>query len=435
MTIPDISYHLIFCFLSLQELPLIAQSSKEWKRLVTAQSFLNMFVHKYKYMIDYKKEIFEASLVNSPFSHVIRDLIFIIPVNHNLELIYSIHQFKCIESLKLCIDFYDSKNREFDITPVFKALGPKLRKLTAVLDHVTYMGTPVPAFLHFQNVLSLLTSLRSLKLKISSQIKFTNISFLSHMNQLESFVCECISNKVSMQELMPYLRCCPHLIHLDLGYLFFNHRLKYLTDLYNSIQNPKLSHLGRFYNIDKNHELEYAKLLNQMVHIKTIDILIQNDHSTLPTLLGKWIQNLVLNDRKLEFEFICSIIDGLPHLTSLSLINCTVSDQSMWFLIQGLSSKLEILKVDSEDSWCNVPLSSLSNCLKLKSLKLCDAIDVHTKSCDFNVLTKCSLLESIIIKNNFGAFYQINLDTSMQKALKIPSLIFPKLNTVRINKQ
>jgi hypothetical protein len=45
-TIPDISYHLIYCFLSLKELTLVGQCGKTWNRLVTEPSFLNLFRHQ-----------------------------------------------------------------------------------------------------------------------------------------------------------------------------------------------------------------------------------------------------------------------------------------------------------------------------------------------------------------------------------------------------
>jgi hypothetical protein len=71
--IPDISYHLIFCYLRLSELSLVLQCNKEWNRILTAPSFLTIFRHNTALKIGDKHKIQTAS--NHPFASIIRNIV------------------------------------------------------------------------------------------------------------------------------------------------------------------------------------------------------------------------------------------------------------------------------------------------------------------------------------------------------------------------
>jgi hypothetical protein len=61
----DISYHLVFCFLTLKELAVIVQCSREFRRLVTMQSFISMYSSKEIIKLNINQSL--NSLAKSPF--------------------------------------------------------------------------------------------------------------------------------------------------------------------------------------------------------------------------------------------------------------------------------------------------------------------------------------------------------------------------------
>jgi hypothetical protein len=97
MHIPDISYHLIFCFLSLKELTCIAQCNKEFTRLVTESSFLNMFHFQGVLNINRQMQIQSAS--QSPLRSVIVNIKMDIYLDETMEFSH----FNRLESLDLKI--------------------------------------------------------------------------------------------------------------------------------------------------------------------------------------------------------------------------------------------------------------------------------------------------------------------------------------------
>jgi hypothetical protein len=207
LAIPDISYQLIFCFLPLRELPRISRCSKDWRRIVTAPFFLSMFHQRKSLVIEDETQL--TRLLSSPFSQSIRK----IKLKHSKVFMRSIHSFftsssfdhfiyfNRLESLNMGINWDCS--RDFDITPAFKALAPRLVKLkvnmSSNFEHER-RSLP-PSFFHFQSALSLLTSLNTLTLSAYENDLLSDISFLSCMKKLEKFSCDCIGY-VNIHHLM-----------------------------------------------------------------------------------------------------------------------------------------------------------------------------------------------------------------------------------------
>jgi hypothetical protein len=424
---PDISYHLIFCFLSLKELPLIARCSKEWNRLVTQPSFLNMFPKQHIY---FDRETMIQSASTSSFQIIISriklNISFLCPSSATSYLTHFKHLIYL--NLNMVNYWFGNNNKTSDgfVSHVFQLLGSTLRQLTISIspDFTTF------ALLNqLQNALSFLTSLESLKIMNNStrHFNFTNSSFLSHMKELKLFSCDCIGNISLIRDLPDNLALCSSLVHLDLqGYLFDN--LVEFKKVFKAFQNSKINHLAGLYNIHKDQEYECAQLLNQLSHLRSIDIsLVSLDHP-IPKLLGKWIHRLSINNRIFSEKDILDIIN-LPHLKSLCLLyRCKLSSEQMENLIGGLSYQLEHLHVNLSHGPLVISFQPLSKLVNLKSLSFQDVFMKDFR--EYELLTNCKQLESIKMKSQY--LFKEKLSENMQEALKIPSSVFPRLKTVDI---
>jgi hypothetical protein len=411
-TIPDISFQLVFCFLPFRELPLIARCSKEFKRIVTEPLFLNMFRQNEEMNLEQKVNFHNAS--TSVFRHIIRQMTFFHePLEHTRFLPHFHH-------------------------PVFKALGSHLLELkvdTIPQDEDELPLNP-PSFCHFQSALSFLTSLTSLYLSnFVDEERFYDMSFLTHMKQLKTFRCDYIDiYLIPIQDLAHNLSFCSELTHLDL--FRENDIVHHLPDpqLAGALKQTKLNHLGVFYNVSQDQQYDCAQILNHFSYLKTIGIEIETTMTgatTIPTLLGKWIHNLELSYRTISDKDVLDLI-SLPHLKSLELYHCVITDLQMKTLIEGLSTKLQDFVVYYSpylDSVCvKIIFDSLSRCTKLKSLHLSNIGGV--KDSEFDSRNNCKLLESISISNTDPWRPR---PLNIPSVLKNPSIVFPMLKKVEFN--
>jgi hypothetical protein len=435
--IPDISYQLVFCFLSLQQLPLIAQCSKEWKRLVTVPPFLNLFSNNnnkmhHKIVLQSDKERKLESLSKSSFRSIIHEIKLI---DFSYETIFLV-EFNRLESLTLEINW--TKCNQFNISPVFEALGPRLTELNVNMKLYVLTSSLIQ---DFQNALSFLTSLVSLKFITNDCVKiFQNISFLSRMKQLKSLCCDCIQEIVLMKHMVDYLGALENLTHLELCdffYFDFSSFEVQFKELVNGLKHLKLKHLGSFYIPPQHKQIKFAQLLNQFFpYLETIDVRIGQQSNIPGFIFDKWIHHLQINNRYLEEQDVQEI-KSLSNLKSFKLYNFGIEKVNMSYLIDGLSSRLEILDLHVYNyyDW-RISFRSISRYTKLKSLSLFDVLSVDDK--EFELLTNCKQLESISIQYYRRATLNtIKLDTLgpiMQKALSIHSFDFPMLQKINISK-
>jgi hypothetical protein len=371
--IPDISYHLVFCFLQLKELPLVAQCSKEWNRLATNPSFLVMFKHNDVLNLNPPKnnEIIDLT-PTSPFLRVIRKIKF---SNHfcSLDQMNILIHFTRLKSLNLKIRWSQNlTNREmnFDITHLFQALSSELIELSIEIFKNTNSVPPV-ALCHFQTALSLLTSLKILKIRCMDENIIQDISFLSHMKNLRVFSCNCISDVLSSSNaLATNLSFCKKLLHLQ--YMMdYDDPIPHLRDLCTGLENSKLSSLYLGYDPLENQDYECFQLLNKLKHLKKI-VLAMPSKPRIPISLGKWIHSLFLVHRPMTDQDVIDII-GLPFLKSIHLLNCTMDGLKMKALTDGLAPRLEEFTANADRDHIvgiEIPFESLSKCDKLKTLAL-----------------------------------------------------------------
>jgi hypothetical protein len=414
--IPDISYHLVFCFLTLKELTLISQCNKEWKRMVTETSFLKMF--RYKDILKIKDVTQDKNnLSPNPFFYLIHKIKVINFLNtyQCIEPIYLIH-FHRLKSLEFSICFHGG-SKEFDNLTIYQVLGERLSELK--IEIISSAFRLAASFVNLQKALSCMQSLTSLTLTNQNNRLFTDISFLSQMKKLQSFSCDDIYDQDRFTYLSNHLSLLPDLTCLD----FQKINYRDLKDICLAFKqsSSKLKHIGHIHWLKcKGKDLECSQMLNQIASLQTIDIY---EAYQFPKLLGKWIHHLEINIWKQDI----SDIIHFPHLKSIELIFWELNFIKMYRLIDGLSSKLENLGLvkpfDYDFHFMMFSFKSISKCKHLKTLVL-----HNITSSDFDLLTNCNQLESIVIKNSDLSM----LSEHIQRAFTIPSSTFPMLKTVDI---
>jgi hypothetical protein len=382
-TIPDITFQLIFCFLPLRELPHIARCCKQWNRLVTAQSFINMFQHKDT--VCFGDDIIQNSVAGS-FHGIIRKIA-LMTFSTTFSTV-KLLPFNRIVSLEFTMNYGVDNYRglEGNFETLFKALGPRLCELKVSFYYLNELFNDLP--LEVQKLIDSLVLLPELK----------------------RLVFKCLFNS--------------------------KHFLDRLDKLCKGLKDSKLNHLGYFSNIPHQSIDACVQRLNQLSHLQTIGVGLKG---TFPLdlqfiSLGKWISHLSIFDRSLSHHDVNSVIIQLPHLTSITLKNCSLQHQEIIHeLIKGLSSKLENLLLTHTNCFesCKISFPILSKCKNLKSLVLKNII--FPPQDEFDLLVNCKLLETIEIEYRPYPT-QAFRSPMMTQALKIPSTTFTRLTKSVIQK-
>jgi hypothetical protein len=438
--IPNISYYLIFCFLSLKkDLPRIARCCKEWGRLVTHKTFINMYHTNESFEFTTHNEILFASgsslrrLTNhdeilfasrSPLRQLLSNIK--LTIHDSLSTADLLIHFPRLYSLS--IDITKQNKPKYDMRRVFQALSSNLRVLT-----IRMLGFIAPeyvdhSFSMFDIALCHLTSLTSLTL-ICPQIKiFRNVSYLYCMKQLESF--SFISSDISTNlAAVAAIGSLSSLTELSMSRNFRFHGLQSLRELCTQPGGlRKIKRLQATFNLKPDHFLECAHLFDQLSSLEAIHYIFCNDEQTwVPTFLHKWVHSFSTSNKQLTNLDVFDII-SLHKMIHLNLDNCCLGHDLLPLLILSLSPRLECLFL--QNSEYQLSFESLSTCTKLKHLflgNITGIVDVD----QFDMLLNCQELEQIAIINS-GIQIRQQLSSDMQQAIKIPSLLFPKLETVLI---
>jgi hypothetical protein len=420
ITKPDISFHLIFCFLSLREICSITRCNKEWYRIANAQSFINMYRHHDVFQFNNENKLKHAS------EQLFRSLICYIRINDVFPLCLSIYlsKFNHLVSLELkAKDFHGGG----DIPSLFQVLAPTLLELKIKIKTKQSPNESFNQsfFLPLEKALVLLTSLTLLELKFNYHLICNPITFLSQMKQLKTFRSNCMnknwtSNTESYQQLMKTFGSMQTLTRLDLEDFWYHDTfMSRLENLCLSSKNSNIKHIGIFRKINKVNEHQCFLLLNQLKHLETIQVAITWPNFYTPTSLGKWIHHLEIEYLNIPGEDAIILTKSLPVLKSLTLRYCRVDSLVFKLLFDGLSPRLENLKIHNQ-FFSYFPFESLSKCTKLLSIIL-----VNVDLCGLELITNCKQIE--ILKFNHAVPKRYIFSQEMQQALKIPSNIFPNL--------
>jgi hypothetical protein len=394
-SIPDISFHLVFCFLNLKELILISQCSHNFKRLVTRQSFINMYPNKQTIKIFNTDSLFLMS--SSKFQHTINHI--------ELTGVFA-----------------------FSIIRLFASLT-HLKKLTLTYKY--------DAFIQQQIINEDLDQIQSNSLLQDLCIKFNPIqhipkvfeSFSLFPNLTKLDMTYGSQNHFNIEIQMQNVRLLPALQVLDARELFKMHQTSGLDNLRRLCAQPgaptALKIIRSFIGTipDSNIE-ECAQLLQQLPTLDEIDYSIFMDNS-IPTPLARWTRGLRVSHR----YFLNSDMNSLTHfkkIESICLSSCTISEAKVTQLLTMYKTGLKYLTVIDHSKLSFVTISQCTELVRLISFN-CSGLLLTS---EFDLLSHCKKLEFIRIQN--CGFKMNDLTSEQQAALRIPSKVFPSLKNCHI---
>jgi hypothetical protein len=385
-SIPGISYHLIFCFLTLKELTLISQCSNEFRQLVTNKQFLNMY--SWKKMITFSDRGATYLISSSPFKCVVEHIEFSKPHRSS--------------------DDFDSPKYSIFL-------------------------------LHFFKVLPLFLNLTTLEIEFLYSINMNNINISSicQLTKLESLFIHFGMNLIHLvsTQIIDTVRLLPRLEILDVFNLFnFDEDPDALSKLQHLCEQPGApqelktirSISGGIYQIQ---HLECYRLLQQIPKLDTVEFLSWNGVSSFPVSLARWVQKIDIYHRYIVDDDIMAL-SKLNRLDSIGLMGCEISSASLAQLIAVHSKRLKELKINDLFSTADlISFATISQCTELTQLLLSKCLGLVAD--EFHLLNNCKKLQEIQL--SYCGFNMNDLSIDQQNALKIPSRIFPLLEHCKID--
>jgi hypothetical protein len=426
-SIPDISFHLIFCFLSLNELALVSCCNKEWKRLVTCPSFLNMFRHHPSLRVN-QQSMLEAS------RSLFRQFIHTIHVS-DLENLNCLNHFPRLYSLEIEVDWFGERYLNDEIN-VFGQLNKSLKQLKIYLASYARNETP-NIFTSFQKDLCSLTNLTHLYVKDCNRMLTDSwfIRFMKSLEYLEFY--DSISQSYEF-ELIDIIRSLPCLISLSMGnfdtnkcngspFIFKKNHIARLCEQPGA--PPILQEIRACFDIENHEQDECVQHLFKLPSLKIIACIVKDLYSQIPIFLRPWLSNL-------RIEFWSSTLSStdvdrmisLSHLNSLFLYNSDIRnniDTDLSKLIHGVSSTLKMLNIICLKNHYELSFELLASCKKLESLSCCHLPYTNFKPDQSHLLLdNCPQLHTL-------RFLGCNLK-ARDFDIKLPSLSYPNLKIIDI---
>jgi hypothetical protein len=376
---PDISFHLIFCFLDLRELAIIAQCSHDFRRMVTNRSFLNMYSYEKDVTISSTNKLYLLS--SSSFKHAIQ----------NIDCVMHLvpQEFNILDDLCFCF--------------------PKLTTLT-------------------------------ISIKPQLDIHFVNISAISQLRNLESLAMNFHVNVEDCPKIHPMfidkIRLLPAIRILKVYdlFIFFDYHyetfgLENLRRLCAQPGAPKYLTTLCLFDGDfiSDHQVEEcAQLLEKLPSLNSIE-LRKIGNMRFPKLLAKWVTHIDVYNR--QFPDTSDLI-YFNRLDFIELNDCSISCTDLKQIITVHANRLETLRL-----WnvCTTQASFLDTIITFDTISQCIALtNLHIVKCrglvesEFHLLNKCRKIKQILIHNCGFTIEQKN-------ALEIRSNTFPLLTRCEIH--
>jgi hypothetical protein len=445
--IPDISLQLIFCFLSLKELPRIAQCNKCWNRVVAGDFFLKMYQNE-RISIDLKKTSIFTFFCLSPFRRAVGKLIFSRKLRvSNMRLVSLFTQ---LLSIELEIDFNIERNKSYDYSSSFILFPPSLLTLKLrIIDSST--SSSMNALTALFNAVSKLKQIRSFTLEsqkpftLESQtqlLKIVDFSFLSALENLETLNIHTDVIYAAWISIISAIRPLPKLISLDSACVFHPDRV--LSILRQLCAHPGAPSLLKIIpvmeDIKMEEQTEFVHLLNQLPSLQFIQYQWTDGVSLSPQLCP-FIQSLIVENLTLSDYDIESII-SMSHLRRLTLYGTTITEQQFNHLCTRIGKNLTVLSCDLIHINFQFLFQTLSNCLQLKCLSISfKSTEAIACTSQLFQLRQCPLLQELeitIIAVDDGDDYQNDayalqlLCEQMRSIFKLPSSLIPSLEKIEI---
>jgi hypothetical protein len=442
---PDISYYLIFAFLHVKDLHNLISCCRHFHSIISSQAFHPFYKSPQTFIYNQTKKIIsQASL--SPLCHFVNCLEF--RYDHYYDdyetefippsLFNKLSNFSHLHKLDCYFQFATKKIAFFNrykYCLVFQSLAKTLKTLELRIlassnkfNHQTLFSS-----------ICFLTSLTSLSLELSwySSLLFQSIdfSFIGNLKKLEFLKVHSRNLTWSIsqrQTLINQIRNLQKLTKLEVSELFKGDSiLSTLRQL--CVQPgapPKLNILNIFSNISSNEIPEYIHLLKQMTNFEFISLLVTSPHD-FPLLLVPFIHSLDIKDQTFNRQIVQQIL-SIKSLTILKIFDCTIDNNLIHELIEGIGHQLKVLDLNSRyRSEPKVSFALLSNCVNLENLFLTNIPSLVGDPDQIEMLRKCSKLQTLVIIrcNNLSIS---DFSPSIQKALTFPFSFIPSLTNVEI---
>jgi hypothetical protein len=426
--VKDISLQLIFCFLNLVELPIIAQCNKRWYRLVTDKLFFNMYQNNKVMSISNQCDI--SLLSSSKFRDILRDVCF---ENYaiskcNLELIPQLTKLHSVE-------FTINLDQTYDFVSSFRLFPSSLRILRLYIKTNSLINNVHIALQKLFDAVSLITQIEELKL-VEDLNNINDFPFLSYLVNLERLALYTgYFDRTVRNSLITAIRSLPKIKQLIMDDNWFTrNNLDFLRQLCAQPHAPScLRSLPTFCDIESDLQDEFVNLLKELPSLKGIQYVCTGEYSLSKSLAqflcGFSISKHVFNDSEID-----SLI-SMTQLIEILLDECSMTEAQFKRLFQAIGNKLLYLsifklKIKSQDLF-----HALSNCSQLKQLSISLDSDFHS-SCSFYLfkLGKCTLLEklSIFFTSDIMSSKSTTLKYLFKSVLSLPSDLIPSLKNVEI---
>jgi hypothetical protein len=420
--IPDISLQLAFCFLSLKELPLVAQCNKWWNRVVTEKFFFQMYRDD-----SFSTQRFDTFgftfLCLSSFRHAVRKLSY--PnncfVSSNMRLI---SQFTQLSSLDIEISSLMNRDGNYDYHSTFMLFPTSLRilKLKIIQDVIT-----LPSLL---DAISSLKQIHELHIESEQELKL-DFSFIYSLMNLEILNTDFKYDKITQKSMLTAIRSLPKIRELHAHHSLSSESI--LTWLRQLCAQPgapsSLMIIPTLQKIGFNDQAECVQLLCQLPSFKSISYQCINRFSISdklsPFIHQLYIEDYVFNDDEPIFSMV--------QLYDLTLFRCELPDQKLVSFFNTIGKQLICLEVLLISVNCHVLFSSLSNLNQMKKLKIgFESINHVAYAANLFQLHSCSLLQSLDIIIIQDVDDDELLCNQFKSTLSLPSLLIPSLKNVTV---
>jgi hypothetical protein len=434
--IPDISFHLIFCFLEPKELTLIAQCSRDFKRMVTNRSFINMYsCDEYQFKISSANTL--NSLSSSPFNHLVQDIQFYIDLPLESTLKTLLTSFSRLKQLKLMGPRYNGQQ----ISHIKQHQAPllSLHELNIYLFHSQHAHFLDEICFFFPKLTKLVIVCCN-----SNSFESMNISAIINLKCLETLMMNFNGlNFFSIHEtIIDTVRLLPALRVLDVQDLFVFHNSfglsNGLVNLRRLCAQPgaptalskislafttlKLFQVG---DINGHQHIECAELLSTLPSLESIELNELYGNIDIPRSLAKWTTRIDVHHRGFIGTDICNLLD-FKRINHICLKSCTLGSQRLESLITFNAPRLKTLII-SNLGWENqvnaISFVTISQCTELVILSIQNSAGLVAS--EFHFLNQCSKLKEIQIY--FCSLRREDLTLEQQKSLNLRSSTFPSL--------
>jgi hypothetical protein len=371
--IPEFYFHLIFCFLRLKEIPIIAQCSKKMRDIVMSPSFVKLFKHTESLGI-HEATVISAS--NSIFHNLVQEISI---GNTPFHLPTYLVHFPRLSKLSLTFTFIHGDI--FDIRPAFKTIAPRIKELRINI-HIKFDDVFPSSYVNFRNALCSFTKVSCFNIRICTPY-ISRYGYSGGSGRLLG--------------LIKPLRCMLDLVHLKIPEFFLHNSQGHegFTQLFTHPVHQKLKSIDTFHDIPYHYQEEFRRLFSALPSLESVQVVVLNQ-GPIPTLLGKWIKDLYIEQRTLYEPDINAIV-SIGNLISISIQNCKIDNMNVQNLIRCLSSRLERLILSFANQSCAISFDLLSTCTKLKWLTITNVLGLRAES--INLLEQCIHLEFVIIQN------------------------------------